>query len=897
MTPSELFLTAFLIAFFLSILLIYIIGTYWRKDAKALVKTSSHKLRSQQRDIQNSELELNKFKESKTLMPYAAHFDLAKQNWLDAKRQLDKNHHQYAELRTSYQTQLTKNLQNRLLGPYYWFETRRAFLRFSHTIEKTSFLINEMIQNIEELSSCEIATITEAQKIWDEFTNLSELLHNLSIQIHGPKFNELLYNFEEIRKELITIPSTFFEVQPENNGTNQIEQHQIAAVYQLLQKQKTSFQALTLTCETWDIQINLIEQALYQLQEKHKQLTQKMEALPVGVNSSHLFDTLNDYKNQIHTLRQRSRRFESGDLRYFLRESRQIDRILGSLDQQIEESIMVFNLYTETKTTLTLSLQQLKKIAYQLHNSPFLPIAFDDSKTTMNTIGRDYQSLIKSTEIPTLEILETDTKAMGLLLEECETQLPILQVLQDAHAELILLLRRLVSKDMNTWILTMQTIVKEINRYPPQNYHLLPLAKDINIHSALNEVQQTSREKLPSMTDTIHEGQVFPILAEAKKIEELRSLVDDSLRSQQDQYQNFLKLEEAARDKLEHIKQSHEHLNSLVLGNRTLEQELGRGFQAASKKRETLENQLNQPGHGVLEEKSKAIDDLYQQQTKGLSTWIVQTWQTNKDEFEILEETFNQIKTLAKIAEPCINDAEDFIRHNFAIFEHGDTIEDVDLLQLTHNFEDSNHLHQQINRHQQLLEDNLNQVRTAVKALDTKQDNCKKKLRETESYVNPNGWNQRKLNFDRVCKEFDTLEKSKDRFYQESNSLRRFTVLAGQMGSRFLDIESKFDLLIEESTRDNQLVKEAESAFETTITLWTKLSVHYQLDRNISSNFQLLLQKYHQKFETQQNRFDRGNLKIKEFVLLIKQLNRELNNETIEISSGKFIDINNREDH
>lgn len=897
MTPFGFFLTAFLIAFILSILLIYIIGTYWRKDAKALVKTASYKLRNHQRAIQNSEVELSKFEQSKTLMPYATHYDLAKQNWVDAKSQLEKNHHQYAELRTLFQTQLLKTPRNRLLSPYYWFETRRSFLRFTHDIEKTSLLINEMVQNIEELSFCETETITEAQKIWAEFTNLSELLHNLTLQIYGPKFNELLERFEEIRKELISIPPNFFEVQPENDGENQIDQHQIATVYQLIQKQRNSFQALILTSETWEIQINLIEQALLKLQEKHKQLVQKMVTLPPGMSSSHLFETLNECKNQIHTLRERSRQFESGDLRYFLRESRQIDRILDSLDQEIENALMAFNAYVEIKKPLTFSLQKLKKLAYQLRNSPFLPIAFDDSKTIKNAIGREYQSLIKSAEKPTLETLEADTKAMGVLLEECETQLPNLQVLQDAHAELILLLRRLVSKDMNTWILTMQAFLKEINQFPPQNYHLLPIVKDMDISSALNEVQQTALEKLPEMTETIQEDQVFPVLAEAKKIEELRTLLNDALHSQHDQYQNLLKLEETSRTKLDQIKLSHERLNNTLRGNHSLEQNIRRFIRAAGKNREILENQLNQSSDGTIEEKSKAIQNLYQHQLKELSNWIVQNQQDSKNELETLQDTFNQIKSLVNITDPAINDAEDFVRQHSAISEHDNTIEGFDLLQLTNYFEDSIHIRQEIINHQQSLEVILSQVRTVTQGLDAKQDNCEKKVREAESYVNPDGWNQRKLNFDRVGKEFDTLDKSKEQFYQEPNSLQRFVVLVGQTGSQFLDIESKFDLIIEEAVRENQLIEEAESAFEITKTLWTKLSNHYQTDRITRSNLQSAMQKYHQKLNNLQNRFDRGNLKAKEFVALIKQLNRELNNETIEISSGKFIDINNREVH
>jgi len=897
MTPIDVFLTTFLIAFILSILLIYIIGMYWQKDVNALIKTASHKLRNQQCDIQTREVELSRFEQSKSLMPYSAHYDLAKQNWVDAKSQLEKNHRQYAELRTSYQTQLIKTIRNRLLGPYYWFETRRSFLRFTHNIEKTSLLINEVVQNIEELSFCETATINEAQKIWDEFTNLSELLHFLNLQIHGPKFNELLEHFEEIRKELITIPPNFFEVQPGNDGENQIEQQQVSAVYQLIQKQRSSFKALILTSETWEIQINLIEQALLKLQEKHKQLTQRMANLPPGVSSSQLFETLNECKSQIHTLRERSRRFESGDLRYFLRETRQIDRILDSLNGKIEESIMVFNSYIKTKETLTFSLQQLKKLAYQLHNSPFLPITFDDSKTIMNAIGREFQSLIKPTEKPSLETLEADTKEMKTLLGKCETQLPNLQVLQDAHAELILLLRRLVSKDMDTWFLNMQAIIKEINNYPPQNYHLLPIAKDMDISFALNEVQQTAREKLPEMTEPIQEGQIFPTLAEAKKIEELRTLLNDTLHSQQDQYQNLIEIEETSRTKLEQIELSLERLNNNLLGNHSLEQNKRRFIRAVGKNCEILKNQLNQSSDGAFEEKSKAIENLYQQQFKELSNWVVQNRQTNKNEFEILEETFNQNEALAHITDPSINETEDFIHQHSAIFEHDIPIEGFDLLQLTNYFEDSRHIRQEIIKHQQSCEDILGQVRTTTQGLDAKQDNCEKKMRAAESFVNPESWNQRKLNFDRVGKEFDTLDKSKERFYQEPNDLRRFIVLAGQIGSRFLDIESKFDLIIEEAIRENQLIEEAESAFEITKTLWTKLSNPYQMDRIARSNLQLMLQKYHKIFNNQQNRFDRGNLKTKEFVALIKQLNRELNNETIEISSGKFIDINNREVH
>ncbi|MCD4753009.1 MAG: hypothetical protein K8R40_08060 [Anaerolineaceae bacterium] len=897
MTPFEFFLSAFLIAFVLSIVLIYIIGIYWRKDAKALVNTASYRLRKQQRDIQNGECKLSKFEQSKTLMPYAAHYDLAKQNWIDAKSQLEKNHHQYAELRTLFQKQLKKTPRIMLFSPYYWFETRRSFLRFTHDAEKTSLLINEMVQNIEELSFCETAIITEAQKIWAEFTNLSELLHFLTLQIHGPKFNELLEHFEEIRKELITIPPNFFEVQPENDGENQIDQRQVAAVYQLIQKQRNSVQALIFTSETWEIQINLIEQALLKLQEKHKQLAQKMVHLSTGVNSPQLLETLNECKSQIHTLRERSRRFESGDMRYFLRESRQIDRILDSLDQETENTLMAFNLYVETKKTLTFSLQKLKKLAYQLHNSPFLPIAFDDSKNIMNAIGREYQSLIGSAEKSTIEILETDIKAMGTLLEECETHLPILQVLQDAHAELILLLRRLVSKDMDTWLLNMHAILKEIKNYPPQNYHLLPVAKDMDISSALNEVKQTALDKLPEMTETIREDQVFPTLAEAKKIEELRSLINDALRSQQDQYQKLSELEKTSREKLVQIKASHEHLNSILLGNHSLEQNIGRFIRAAGKNREILENQLNQISHGTIEEESKAIDNLYQHQLKELSNWIVQNQQNSKDELETLQEIFKQIKSLANITDPAINDAKDFIHQKSAILESDDNIEGVDLLALTDRFEDSNHIRQEINDHHQLLEKTLNQARTTTQSFDAKQYNCEKKMREAESYVNPDGWNQRKLNFDRVCKEFDTLEKSKNRFYQDPNSLRRFIVLTDQMGMRFSSIESKFDLIIEEAIGENQLIEEAESAFEITMTLWTKLSDQHQMDRIARSNLQSMMQKYHQKFNNQRNRFDRGNLKAKEFMLLIKQLDRELNNETIEISSGKFIDINNYEAH
>ena len=895
MTVFDFVLSAIPVALVLSILLLFIIGIYWREDSKTLAKEASHLLRDHQYQIQQETLNLSQFIESRSAQPYTEYFESGDQSLGDAAVQLKKNYQLYADIRSRIQSQLQKSPKNLIAGPYLWFETRRILYRFRHETEKTALNITAARQSVTKLKLCESRTITTAQQLWIEFENLSELIQTLSHQIHGDQFNQILNDFESIRTELISIPAHLLETDANKTELKGIQQSDIIKTHEILNRQGPPLRALIHTCENWETQIHLIEAELEKLNEKQKNLAPEIGKLPIGINSSQLLTSLNELKSQIRSIRERSRHSEADQLRHFLREIRQTDRLLDGLALEISTTHHNYNIYIELKKTLNFTWQQIRNLAYQLHQSPFLPISFIDSNRKLNQIGTEFNLLTENGNPPTPEKINADSQRMQSLLTECEEQLPVLQAIQSAHTELIALLRKLTNKDMERWIAEMKQILSETNRIPPQNYHFLPAVKGVDLSELLTQIQQTAGEKLPTLNSPIREDTLFAVLAEAKKIDDLRNLVDDALHSQSEQYQRLLEIEESSVEKILAIQTSLERIGVIVFADPKLNHQANQTIQQTRKQHKQLQQQLDNTAIGTIEDKNKDINDLHQSLATIVEKWITELSRTNQQAMMELQNSFDEIRTYANIADPEINQIELFMQKNSTLLQSEEPLDELELLALVGSLEDKTEIQVSIIENQKTLIEVLEQVTSADHNIQKKSQLCQKIIGEAGQWITPDGWSQRALNFDRIRKDFEALQDSIHRFSIEASSIKRYLAQTERYLQQLAEIEGRCEILIEEASKENELIANAESAFEITGALWNQLAAQHQDDRTLVPEIRSMIQEYNQKLKQQQQRFNRGDLKVADYVSIVKRIDRDLNNETIETSSGQFINVNGHE--
>jgi uncharacterized protein YukE len=353
-------------------------------------------------------------------------------------------------------------------------------------------------------------------------------------------------------------------------------------------------------------------------------------------------------------------------------------------------------------------------------------------------------------------------------------------------------------------------------------------------------------------------------------------------------------IDQKLREKVADMEQAIERLDSLMLDDTSLQQKAARSVRVYDKKRESLLRLLDSPGEGMLENKARELDTLDQQIAKDVRIWFEDLSRRQHEEDDSLAQSLGFIRSMVVLNEPILTQAEEKLQQNKKGKLSMDYSEGLSLLEQVDQLAamaDTHHATQTLVGDMQLLGTEVKQVH---ETLETSLYLCVQKIEGTARWIDPSGWNQRALSFDRLRKEINAIQQETQQLAQNGESFDRFSHQANSMVQRLSEAEKRLDQIINEAEQERKLVEEAEKAVDDTIQLWRKLADNTNSDRSLRYSVQEVLQQYQQQYTQERKKFERGNLPLEGYLRSLKQINRRLNAESVSSDDGKRVDITGR---
>jgi len=894
-TPWEFILSAVPVAVLFTLILIYVIGAYWREETRAKIKVFGGQLRENQQQINQAEVRLRPFSQIKNHHPYAAPYAQAAAVINRAKSMLQTHFQQYSNLHQEIADQMVNTAKTVLTSPYLWFETRRKQERFERDLHKFSSTIHEIETLLSTLENVGQATAHEAQVSWQQVQELGNILQTLAQrQIHGERFTQVQQRYIPIHSKISQIPAYFLNA-GSDLASDAFNNHQeVIRVHELLNKYGTELRSLLHDCQNWEAQHNLVYEQLRKLSDQQQEIAQRLGLLPVAIDSTPLLTSLNECRAQIRSIREKARRIEADELRLLLRETRQISRVLGSLMQEVTQTHGCFDRYQQLRSQLDAEWQHIKSLAYRLSQSPFLPLEMDETGKMLNSIHKEYSTLPALNAQQTPQQLREVLTRVHNLLDTCQHQAPEMEILQNAHAECIVLVRRLKGAEMENWITSTLQANQALSQYPASNYHIPAHLKDRNLETDLEEILQSSVKELPNLTDNVRESQLLKLLTDAKSLEEKRAWIADHLKDQTTQLEQLKQKEANARTLLLQVEETLDTLDSMP-GKDESTNTLRKLAQTFRKQWQPLQSAMDQPQTGILQDKTRSIELLYQALSEDLQVQWKSLQLNDKAQKDSLHRLTQSILAMASITDEQLQQALDFLDEDKNDQDTRPQASDLD--DLTADIKNILEKHYELTELHQNAAALFHQMQETIKPMETAHEHCQQKIDAGSQFIDTKSWNQRSLNFDRLRKELASLDEHANRFHSTSIPFRQFQLQTNQLSQRYHELEKRIDQVIGEAEDEHRRQKEAEAAFASTISRWQRLAEQNRADHTFYQAAQDLLSIYQQQYRQEQKQLDRGNINADTYLKIIHKIIRTLDTEAITTADNRLLDINGRELH
>ena len=461
-----------------------------------------------------------------------------------------------------------------------------------------------------------------------------------------------------------------------------------------------------------------------------------------------------------------------------------------------------------------------------------------------------------------------------------------LTTLQHAQAELTILIRRLKTEQLTAWIDETKQQAAALTRFAPENYNRPPDWEDMNLMKAIENIQQTAMEKLPDLDQTISEDEVLPLLTAAQEIDKVRNMIASGMQNQMDQLTALEKQQEQTSHKAQQV---HEEMQNIM--GLTADKQVKRQLKALLQTSEDIVQKMESPHLHVIKDESARLASLENKAKIAIMQQIAAARKETQALQSQITSLLDELQTIAQLNDPILDETREAMAKSIDIsdFETAALPEQAGMYE--QSIEAINLLHQYLNE----IETMHSNVTSSHREYQQAQQYCDSVLEKMANNIDTTSWDQNALNVERVSKESRLLEQSMVDFCNQPHQSQHLVTKFQQYTKRYQTLNEKLADLTAVIHKDQQKIEQMENALRQTLELWKRVAMNVANDFIASREIQSLLQDYNSRFARERRAYSNGESSLDAYLRIIKQLDNDLNNETVATQTQRYLDINGQE--
>jgi chromosome segregation ATPase len=877
------------IVFFIVLLLvfvIYITARYWRANAKAKMADILKALRTHDIDLNRYQQHVAVFQEIEEKSPFEQQYQSIQKQLTQLNDNRQKEMARYLRLREEIDQFSVPGLKNRVLGPYYWFEILRKvnqLEQLSVTIDHQLALLGDQIQSLVRIRDRVTADVHTA---WEQLEELHEVTQALiDHQLPGEEVGKLKRTHQAVHQRLTEIPAHLLALhQPRTMDIETLRD--VTATYKILEETRPVLTKSLTESNHWLEQAQLLHAAIQQLTGSIKQAEDRLKRLPSNLDPADFLYEMQDARMTLNRAYQVSNQLEPNQLEKTLEATVAAYEKMKAIPDRCEAATAALNQYQQLRESVEGDWQQLNNTTDQLVNNPLLPLSFTTTDQILSSISdtRDSLAQLEGKHAPSryseeLAIMQDLSADMAKLQQELTT-------LQHAQAELTILIRRLKTEQLTAWIDETKQQATALTKFAPENYDRPPDWQDMNLMTAIENIQQTAKEKLPDLDQTISEDDVLPLLTAAQEIEKVRDMIASGMQNQMDQLAGLEKQQEQIAQKAQQIHEEMQNLTALPA-----DKQVKRQYKAMLHTSEDIMQKMESPHLHMIKDESARLTSL---ENKAKISIMQQIAAARKDKQALGSEVGNlveELQTIAQLNDPILDEAREAIAENTdtSDFETADLPEQAAMYE--QSVEANNLLQQYLNE----IETMHHNVTKAHREYQQAQQQCDSVLEKMTNNIDTTSWDQNALNVERVSKESRLLDQSMVDFCNQPHQSQHLVTKLQQYTKRYQALNEKLADLTDAIHQDQQKIDQMENALRQTLEMWKRVAMDVANDFIASREIQSLLQDYNSRFARERRAYSNGESSLDAYLRILKQLDSDLNNETASTQNQRSLDINGQE--
>jgi len=877
------------IIFFIVLLLvfvIYIAARYWRANTKAKMADILNALRTHDIDLNRYEQHVAVFQEIEEKSLFEQQYQSIQKQLGQLNNNRQKEMARYLRLREEVDQFSIPDIKNRLLGPYHWFETLRKvnqLEQLSVTIDRQLTLLGDQIQSLVRIRDRVTADVHTAWEQLEELHEVTQLL--IDHKLPGEEVGKLKRTHQAIHQRLTEIPAHLLALhQPRTMDIETLRD--VTATHKILEETRPELTKTLTESHRWLEQAQLLQAAIDQLAGSIKQAEGTVKRLPSNLDPSGFLYEMQDARMKLNRAYQVSNQLEPGQLEQTLEVSAAAYEKMNSIPDRGKEAVAILNQYQQLRESVENNWQQLNDTADQLVNNPLLPLtltttdqilsSINDAKTSLAQLDGRHAPSRFSEELAIMHDLSTD---MAKLQQELTT-------LQHAQAELTILIRRLKTEQLTAWIDETKQQAAALTRFAPENYDRPPDWEDMNLIKAIENIQQTAMEKLPDLDQTISEDEVLPLLTAAQEIEKVRNMIASGMQNQMDQLTALEKQQEQTSHKAQQV---HEEMQNIM--GLTADKQVKRQLKTMLQTSEDIVQKMESPHLHVIKDESARLVSLENKAKIAIMQQIAAARKETQALQSQITSLLDELQTIAQLNDPILDETREAMAKSIDISDFETAALPEQAAMYEQSVEAINLLHQYLNE----IETMHRNVTKAHREYQQAQQHCDSVLEQMANNIDTTSWDQNALNVERVSKESRLLDQSMVDFCHQPHQSQHLVTKFQQYAQRYQTLNEKLADLTDAIHKDHQKIDQMENALRQTLEMWKRVAMDVANDFIASREIQSLLQDYNSRFARERRAYSNSESSLDAYLRIIKQLDNDLNNETVATQTQRYLDINGQE--